>query len=89
MSWFRKNSLDGDPFQDQLGYILIEAAVSELHYGVEDARGPLGIFIVGQGWSKKEAERRLLHALSFLHKIPQEARDQAALISARVIADLD
>jgi hypothetical protein len=89
MSWFRKNSLDGDPLQEQIGYILIEAAVSELSYGVEDARGQLGLFIVGQGWSKKEAERRLLHALSFLKGIPQDARDRAALISAKIIAELD
>jgi hypothetical protein len=89
MSWFRKKSFDGDPLQDQLGYILVEAAVSELHHCVEDARGPLGLFILSQGWSKREAERRLLHALSFLHKIPPEARDRAALISAKVIAELN
>jgi hypothetical protein len=89
MSWFRKNPLDDDPLQEQLGYILIEAAVSELNYGIEDARGALGLFIFSQGWPKNEAQRRLLHALSFLKEIPEEARNRAALISAKLVADLD
>jgi hypothetical protein len=60
----RFRGLDHDPDQPRLIDVLGEAAIAEEFSGVEDASASVFLYVVSQGWPKKEAIRRLDHAVA-------------------------
>lgn len=88
MIWGSRNKYDAnDPIQVALMGQLAEAAVLELTIdGLDDASSQVSLFLMTQGWSRKETKQRIDHALTTAAEhLRPEILQRAKLVGERAI----
>jgi len=76
-----------DPAQYELAELLAQEAAAE-HESSVDMSSSVALFVMGQGWSKKDASRRLMHALALVAANAPEVETQARSLAMRAIEKL-
>jgi hypothetical protein len=88
MIWGLRKKFDpNDPTQLELLDVLGESAILELTAGgTDDWSAQVALFIIGQGWSKRESQQRIEAILAAVAgSLESRVRERARLVAARAI----